>query len=48
MNGWLMSRLEFRNDWSDQPFFETNKPGAGSKTQATVLLGLIAYVTPHK
>jgi hypothetical protein len=48
MNGWLMSRLEFRNDWSDQPFFETNKPGGGSKTQPTVLLGLIAYVTPHK
>jgi hypothetical protein len=48
MNGWLMSRLEFRNDWSDQPFFETNKPGGGSKTQPTVLLGLIAYVAPHK
>jgi len=48
MNGWLMSRLEFRNDWSDQPFFETSKPGVGSKTQPTILLGLIAYVAPHK
>jgi hypothetical protein len=47
MNDWLMSRLEFRNDWSDKPFFETNGPG-GSKTQPTVLLGLIAYVAPKK
>ena len=47
MNGWLMSRLEFRNDWSNVPFFETNRPG-GSKTQPTVLLGLIAYVAPKK
>lgn len=48
MFDWLMSRLEFRNDWSDQPFFQTARPGAGSKTQPTVLLGLIAYVAPHK
>lgn len=48
MTSWLMSRLEFRNDWSDKPFFETSKPGSGSKTQPTVLLGLIAYVAPHK
>jgi len=47
MTGWLLSRLEFRNDWSDVPFFQTNKAG-GSKTQPTVLLGLIAYVAPHK
>jgi hypothetical protein len=48
MNGWLMSRLEFRNDRSDQPFFETSKPGSGAKTQPTVLLGLIVYVAPRK
>ena len=47
MNDWLMSRLEFRNDWSDVPFFQTSKPG-GSKTQPTVLLGLIAYIAPKK
>ena len=47
MNDWLMSRLEFRNDWSDVPFFQTNKAG-GSKTQPTVLLGLIAYMAPKK
>lgn len=48
MTSWLMSRLEFRNDWSDKPFFETGTPGSGSKTQPTILLGLIAYVSPHK
>ena len=21
-NNWLMTRLEFRNDWSNEPFFE--------------------------
>ena len=47
MTGWLMTRFEFRNDWSNVPFFETSKPG-GSKTQPTILLGLIAYVAPKK
>jgi hypothetical protein len=45
--GWLMSRFEFRNDWSDQAFFETQSP-AGSKNQPTVLFGLIAYLAPKK
>ena len=43
---WLLSRLEFRNDWSDQPFFE-NKTN-GSKTQPTVLLGMVAFFGPKK
>ena len=47
MTGWLMSRLEFRTDWSNQPFFQTQSP-AGSKFQPTVLLGLIAYAAPKK
>jgi hypothetical protein len=47
MTGWLMSRLEFRNDWSNVPFFQTQGP-AGAKTQPTVLLSLIAYVAPKK
>jgi hypothetical protein len=46
MTGWLMSRFEFRNDWSNKPFFETN--GNPAKSQPTVLLGLIAYVAPKK
>ena len=46
MTDWLLSRLEFRNDWSDQPFFE-NKT-SGSKTQPTFLLGMIAFFGPKK
>ena len=44
--GWLIARAEFRNDWSDQPFFQ--KHGAYGKSQPTVLLGLIAYIAPKK
>ena len=46
MNGWLMTRLEFRNDWSNQPFFQKNS--GTSKTQPTVLLGLVAFLGPKK
>jgi hypothetical protein len=47
MNSWLMTRLEFRNDWSNQPFFEKSG-GRTSKTQPTVLLGLVAFLGPKK
>jgi hypothetical protein len=46
MTAWLMTRVEFRNDWSNQPFFE--KSGGTSKTQPTVLLGLVAFLGPKK
>ena len=46
MASWLLSRFEFRNDWSDQPFFETN--GAPSHHQPTVLLGMVAFFGPKK
>ncbi len=46
MTGWLMTRLEFRDDWSNQSFFQT-KTGT-SKNQPTVLLGLIAFLGPKK
>jgi hypothetical protein len=46
MNGWLLSRLEFRDDWSNQPFFQKN--GGTSKNQPTVLLGLVAFIAPKK
>ncbi|MBZ5584830.1 MAG: porin [Acidobacteriia bacterium] len=43
---WLLSRLEFRDDWSNQPFFQR---GAGyANSQPTVLLGLVAYIAPKK
>ena len=45
---WLMTRAEFRNDWSDKPFFENSDGVPGSKTQPTLLIGMIAYFAPKK
>jgi len=43
---WLMTRLEFRNDWSDKAVFER---GSGTaKSQPTILFGLIATLGPKK
>jgi predicted porin len=40
----LLSRLEYRRDWSDQKFFER---GTGlSNNQDTFTLGLVAYFEP--
>lgn len=46
VSSWLLSRLEFRDDWSDQPFFQKN--GGTAKNQPTVLLGLVAFIGPKK
>lgn len=42
----VLTRFEFRNDWSNQPFFEraTGKPFATS--QRTFVIGLIGYFGP--
>ena len=48
IKGWLISRLEFRNDWSDKPFFQKNNQPNGARSQPTALLGLIAYIAPKK
>jgi hypothetical protein len=45
---WLISRVEFRNDWSDKPFFESKKGPGTEKTQPTFLVGLIVYLAPKK
>ncbi len=47
VNKWIVSRLEFRDDWSDQPSFE-RRGGKSGKSQATVLLGVMAYFGPKK
>jgi hypothetical protein len=47
-SSWLMSRAEFRTDWSNQPFFQKDNRPAGSHVQPTALLGLIAYFAPKK
>jgi len=41
----LLSRLEYRRDWSDQPFFERGFQGL-SKNQDTLTLGLVAFFGP--
>ena len=46
LSGWLMSRLEFRNDWSDKNVFERGHSTA--KSQPTILLGIIATLGPKK
>ena len=47
VNNWLVSRLEFRNDFSDHAFFGQSG-GRLSKTQPTIALGLMAYLGPKK
>ena len=46
MTGWLMSRLEFRHDWSNQPYFQQGSNYV--KSQPTILLGVVAFVGPKK
>lgn len=37
----LVSRVEYRRDWTNRPFFLTNKPGALSQNQDTLTVGLV-------
>jgi hypothetical protein len=43
----LLSRLEYRRDWSDQPVFERGTGGT-NKNQDTVLFGLVAFFGPKR
>jgi hypothetical protein len=43
---WLVSRVEFRNDWSDKSVFE--KGSGTAKSQPTILLGIMAVLGPKK
>lgn len=43
----IVSRLEFRRDWSDQPFFHRGNDEF-AKNQTTVLLGLMAFFGPKQ
>jgi len=40
----FLSRVEYRRDWSNVPFFLTNKPGVLSPNQPTLTLGLVWWV----
>lgn len=44
--GWLMTRCEFRSDFSDQYYFQHHD--GTSKSQPTLLLGMVAFVGPKK
>jgi len=40
--------LEFRNDWSNQSFFNRGSQLGNSRTQPTLLLGMVALLRPGK
>ena len=44
----LIGRLEYRRDWSDQPFFPKSDPSILAKSQSTVLAGLIWTFTTRE
>jgi hypothetical protein len=44
IGGKLLTRLEYRRDFSDQPFF-TSKTGSPKKSQDNITLGLVYIFT---
>jgi hypothetical protein len=40
----FLTRVEYRRDWSNVPFFLTNKPGVLSQNQPSVTLGMVWWV----
>jgi Putative beta-barrel porin-2, OmpL-like. bbp2 len=42
----LLTRIEYRRDWSDQPFFERGSTGSNDH-QDTFALGVVAFFGPH-
>jgi hypothetical protein len=44
----VLSRLEYRRDMSDQPFYDRGTGVMVAKNQSTVTLGLIAFFGPKK
>jgi hypothetical protein len=45
---YLLGRLEFRRDNSDQPFFDRGAQTAVARAQTTIQVGLIAFFGPKK
>jgi hypothetical protein len=48
MTDYLLGRLEFRRDNSNQPFFDRGAQAALAKTQTTIQIGMIAFFGPKK
>lgn len=44
----FLTRLEYRRDWSDQPFFDRGAGTANYKNQDTVLIGFVAFFGPKR
>lgn len=44
----FLARLEYRRDWSNQAVFERGATIGAAKSQATVVLGLVAFFPPPK
>jgi hypothetical protein len=44
----FLTRLEYRRDWSNQPFFDRGNENASHKNQNTFLIGLVAYFGPKR
>jgi hypothetical protein len=40
---WFLTRLEYRRDWSDQPFFDRGNETRNWRSQNTFLIGFVAY-----
>jgi hypothetical protein len=44
----LLGRLEYRRDWSNQPFFDKNSNPSSAKSQSTITLGVLAFFGPKR
>lgn len=43
----VLTRLEYRRDWSDQPFFDRGGSPGAFRHQETLLAGIVAYFGPE-
>jgi len=47
-NSHLLTRLEFRHDWSDKPFYSAGSGAAAKTYQDTLTLGVVVSAGPYK
>ena len=47
-NSYLLTRLEFRHDWSDRPFYELGSATAAKTYMDTLTLGVVVSAGPYK
>jgi hypothetical protein len=44
----FLTRVEYRRDWSNQPYFDRGNEPASAKNQSTVLVGFVVYFSGKK